>query len=297
MNRMVWVILGGLCVGFGILTVAYRVYHVAKNVWAMQYAFSKRIRVLPSPGVVTLNGIVAAYDGRDCPVKVTLQEVGKGDKEYDLKWEQTSRRVKAYPFEILLPEIGARVMVEPGEDVLLRSVAITMKEKMTKEPGDMPDWKSPNPLYEFRRRRMGTLEAGDRAIVTGVLSEKRETELVATEYRSQKVRTRIEYVLRPLPGEPMRIDAESLLDEFEEYHGNHGKLLVVLTTFSTFFYLQMLGETPLNPLFIFGWAFPSSMFIMIVWLFSKNTHRPWFTRPTNSLEPRRITESAKTKSQ
>jgi hypothetical protein len=288
---MVWVILGGICVALGVFGCAQHVYYVAKNVWTMRHAFRKPVRVLPTPGVVTLNGIVSGQDGRDYPVKVTLEENGEGEWRHPY-WEQTSRSVEAYPFELLLPEVGVKVIVEPGADVLLRASATTTDSEITDaEEKSNPGWR--DETYKFHRYRTGVLEAGDRAIVTGVLSEKRETEVIATEYRSQERRTRIEYVLRPLPDETMLIDSETLLDEFEECLGNQGTLFAVETICITFFYVQMLRDPSLAYLYTIGWVVFSIMLFASLWILTQHDHDPWFSRPTNSPKPYRFRDLGK----
>lgn len=223
---MEWVVLGGICVFLVAFDFAKHVYYVAKNVWPMRRAFNKPTRTLPAVGVVTINGIVSGM-GEECPVQIKLREDGHTSRG-QVYWKQTSRVVEAHPFALLVPDAGARIIVEPGDDVKLRASA------------HVTAWEYNEKIGKRNRFRIGALEDGDRAIVTGVLTEKREIEKQASEYRSQKGKVRIEYVLRPIPGEPLRIDSETMFDEINERLGYIGWVRALGTIILHYYYVKAL---------------------------------------------------------
>ena len=122
MSGMEWEAFGGICVGLVVWGFAKHIYYVVKNVWLVKRALDKPQRLLPPPGVVTLNGIVSTI-GENCPVQVTIVEHGYWSKAR-LYWRQTSCKVEAHTFALLLPDLGTRIIVEPGEKRAVARVGV-----------------------------------------------------------------------------------------------------------------------------------------------------------------------------
>ncbi len=279
MRNMVLQTLGGIVVALVIFDWAKHYYYVAKHVWPMQRAFREPTRTMPAPGVVTLNGIVSVIDEHEQPIKVTLHEYGRGLWQ-SMDWDQTSRSVKVHPFGLLIPHAKVTVLVEPDDDVVLRSSAYTTAAKSVESSEIPTDWANDHYDKKVRRQRIGVLEGGDVALVTGVLQEKHEPQIVTTGYRSNRGEAKIEYVLRPLPNEPMRIDSVTLLDEYKERLGHWGMLLTVGIFVVPFGYIQRLWEKPvptnsLVPLVIALLYIVLRLAIMA----GRIDRRPWFERP------------------
>lgn len=278
MWRKEWEIFGGICVALIVWGFARHIYYVVKNVWLVKLALNKPLRVMPLPGVVTLSGIVSSI-GENCPVQVTIVEHGKYHRG-QIYWRQTSLKVEAHPFALLLPELGARVLVEPGEVVNLRASAT------------VTDWEKDKEADEDRRVRTAMLVDGDRVIVTGVLSESRQVELIANQYRSQKEKVRVEYVLKSNPNKAMAIDSETLLHEIRERFGYLGWLRGISTVLllPVYVYAQDDGFFD-NSLLLFA-----SMLFVYVFArlgFTEKDRLPWFDRHTSFKKPYRNIESPK----
>lgn len=224
-EALIWVVLGGIHVAFVVFGFAKHVHYVVKNVRGMRRAFGQPTRVLPPPGEVTLNGIVSSLNDK---VPVTVKIRDELDPNTKIQNDRVSRRVKTHSFALLLPEAGTRVTVEPGNDVHLRSL------------GHMTQWEYSKKTEKSSRFHIGELRDGDRAIVTGVLEEKRVIEPQSSEYRSEKGKVRIEYVLRPIPGIPLSIDSETMLQEISNCMDRIGKIRALGAAVLPFFYGRAL---------------------------------------------------------
>jgi hypothetical protein len=226
--------------------------------------------VLPPPGIVSLNGLVSMIDD-ELPVEVTIEERGESIRG-QIYWTQFSQTVEAHAFALLLPDAGARVIVEPGEDVHLRASS------------SATEWEYSAEAKKLCRFRTATLEDGARAIVTGVLEEKREIEATMSEYRSQKGKIRIEYVLRPIPNEGIRIDSETLLDEIQKLLRFLGWLRGIGAVAVVPAYVYAVNETfSTTSAFLFGVLVVAYSFVRIG--FTNIDRRPWFDRPKNPKKP------------
>jgi hypothetical protein len=276
-----WMAFGGVCVVLVVFGFVKHAYYIIKNVWAMRYAFAKPTRVLPSLGPVTINGLVSSIDDQ-CPVRITIREDDKEGKG-TIFWEQASRIVEAHPFALLLPEAGARIIVEPEAEIHMRAAA------------RLTDWEDDPDTKQSFRYRIGTLKDGDRAILTGVLEEKREVEAQASEYRSMKGKVRYEYVLRPIPGKGLYIDSETMFDEIRTLLRWPG-------------WVRSVGTVILVPLYIHA-RYPSLsinrglvfLVLLLVYAFARISflsfdRRPWFDRPNNPKKPYRGSEDRKFRS-
>ena len=277
MWRREWEIFGGICVALMVLAFVRHVYYIVKNVWPIKRQLREPQRVLPAPGVATIHGIVSSI-GERTPVQVTIVEctIGGSSKGQHL-WQQTLYKVEGRPFALLLPEVGARILVEPGENVRLRASAITT------------DWEYDKEVKQLRRVRTATLEDGDRAIITGILEEKQEVELIANQYRSQKENVRIEYVMKPGSNGELKVDSETFLREIKRLLGPLGWARGIGTALLVTSYVYALREafsTSSNILF--------GVFLFAVILTSAHyrniDRRPWFDRPTNPKKPYRFSE-------
>jgi hypothetical protein len=283
MSDMPWEILGGIVVALVIIDFARHFYYVLTNVWAMRRAFGKPVRALPPSGVVLLNGLVSPLEDHECPIKVVLHEDGRAHRG-QIYWEQTSHTVEAHPFELLLPEIGIKVLVETGTNVSLRSSSV------------VTDFEWNNEIEKLRSVRIAGIEEGERVIVRGVLTETREVEVVPTEYRSQKGKTNIKYVLRPLADEPLRIDAESMLGEIEELLGNRGYLLALGAIIIPYCYVRgILDVTQANAMKGFGWVVLIYGVIRLFVKFSRLDRTPWFDRHKTGKQPYRGVEDGESR--
>lgn len=273
----VWAIFGEICVVLVTFGFVKHVYYIVKNVWPVKRKLHEPQRVLPVPGEATIQGIVSSI-GEKTPVQVTIVEhtIGGASKGQHV-WEQTSFKVEAHPFALLLPELGARILVKPGETVRLRASAITT------------DWEQDKEVPQFRRVRTATLEDGDRAIITGILEEKREIELVANQYRSQKENVRIEYVLKPIPNAGIQIDSETFLHEIQRLLGRLGWARGIGTVLLVASYAYALDEA-------FSTRSNIIVGVLLAAIFLTNGHymnidrRPWFDRPANPKKPYRGSE-------
>jgi len=278
MWRTEWTVFGGICAALVVFSFVKHVFYVVKNVWLVKRSLDEPQRVLPPPGVVTLNGIISSI-GEETPVQVTLVEHGRSGKGR-FYWRQTSYRVDAHRFALLLPELGARIVVEPGENVRLRASATATDWAYDKEAG------------EGRRVRTAILEDGDRVLINGLLEEKREVELIVNEYRSQKEKIRVEYLLKPIPDAGIRIDSETLLHELQMLLGPLGwvrALGTVLVVPAYVYALQEAFSTRSNILFVV---------ILVVYSFIRTSYtdidrRPWFDRPIDPRKPYHGAENLK----
>lgn len=275
---MEWVVLGGTCVALVAFGFAKHVYYVVKHVWAIRHALNQPTRTLPVEGVATINGLVSSI-GDETPVTITLHEYGQAGRG-QIYWQQALREVKAHPFALLAPEMGARILVEPGADVQLRAAARAT------------EWDNKSFPDKLVRYRTATLDEGDQAMITGVLSERRDVERVASEYRTTKETIKVEYILRPIAGEPLRIDSQTMLDE-------------IRTCFGWLGWVKGLGTLALIPAYAYavGEAFSTKsavafVVLLIVYVFARLhlldiDRRPWFDRPNNPKKPYHAAENRK----
>jgi len=271
-QSMEWVVLGGICVALVVFGFVKHVYYVAKNVWAIRRAFDKPTPALPPLGLVTITGIVSSM-GDKRPVQVKLREAGTYSRG-QYYWEQKSRVVQACPFALLIPEAGARIIVEPDKDVYLRSL------------GHVTKWKSFGKNNGIKRFRIGALEDGDRAIITGVLSEKRTVESQSSEYRSQKGKVKIEYVLRPIPGDPLKIDSETMLEEISERFGYIGWARALGTVVLVPYYCRALWDSFADRSANTFWGLVVGYgFLRLIMRLNKRDRVPWFDRTNNPKKP------------
>jgi hypothetical protein len=277
MWRTEWEVFGGICVAIMVSIFVRHVYYIVKHVWPAKLQLRKPQRVLPVPGVATIHGIVSGI-GEKCPVQVTIVEYTiAGASKGQFLWEQTSYKVEAHPFVLLLPELGARILVEPTANVRLRAF------------GHATDWELDEEVKQFSRVRTATLEDGDRAIITGMLEEKREVELVANQYRSQKENVRIEYVLKPGPNVELRVDSETFLDEIQRLLGPLGwaRGIGTASLVTSYVYALQVGFSPSSKV-IFGALVVA---VVITGGYYRNIdRRPWFDRPINPPRPYRFSE-------
>jgi hypothetical protein len=280
MWRREWEIFGGICVALVVFGFVKHVYYVIKNVWPVKRVLDKPQRILPVPGPVTLNGIVSSI-GDKIPVQVTIVEHGiRGGTKGQRAWRQMSYHVEAHPFALLLPELGLRIGVEPGDRIRLRAA------------GTATDWEFHKEVNETRRVRTSMLEDGDRAILTGMLEEKRKVELIATEYRSQKENVRIEYVLKPVPDKGITIDSETLLHEIHVLLGPLGWVRAIGTAVLVPAYVYALSE---------GFSMGSNILfavLLVIVVFVRLGYMdfdrlPWFDRPNNPKKPYQSSENLK----
>lgn len=275
---LAWAIFGEICVVLVAFGFVKHIYYVAKNVWPVKRKLRNPQRVLPAPGVVTLNGIVSRI-GENCPVLVTIVENGESARG-QIYWRQTSYKVEAHSFALLLPELGVRIVVDPGDNVRLRAA------------GTATDWEYNEEADELRRVRTAMLEDGDHAIVSGVLSESRQIELVANQYRSQKENVRIEYVMRPGFNGELRVDSETMLLE----------IMVLLRPLA---WVRGIGTALLVPAYVgslqtlFSTNSNILVGLILAVLFVIHRHymnidrRPWFDRPQDPKKPYRSVEDRK----
>lgn len=267
--------IGGICVALVAFGFAKHVSYVVKHVWGMRQAFNQPTRTLPSEGLVTVNGIVSSI-GDETPITMTLHEHGNTGRG-QIYWDQAKREVEVHPFALLVPEMGARIVVEPGDDVQLRAAARAT------------EWDNKVLLDKLVRYRTATLNDGDRAIITGILSEQRNVERVGSEYRSTKEKVKVEYTLRPIAGQALRVDSETLLDE-------------IRTCFSWLGWAHGLGTLALVPAYIYAvredFSVKSSAIIILVltiYVLSRLhlkavDRKPWFDRPNDPGKPYRGVE-------
>jgi hypothetical protein len=214
--------------------------------------------------VVTLNGIVSSIDHEN-PVIVTIVEHGMANAG-TICWWQSSFEVQAHPFALLLPELGTRILIEPGEKVRLRAAAIAT------------DWERDPERTEQRRVRTAVLEDGDRAIITGMLTESREVELIANQYRSQKEKVRIEYVLKPYPEVGMRIDSETLVYEIQRLLGPLGWVRGIGTALLVPAYVGALDQS-FSTITCIIVGVVLAILLLAIAHYRNIDRRPWFDRP------------------
>jgi hypothetical protein len=267
---MWWAVIGGIVivavVGYGF---AKHVFYM-NRVWALRRVFDNPPKVDLVPGPLTVVGTVSATGG-EAPVQVTMREAGNASRG-QIYWKQASYDVDVHPFALLVPELAARIIVEPSNDVELRAAA------------RVTEWEYDKERKELYRTRTATIEDGVRVMVTGMLGEKREVDLIPGPYRPQK-EIRTEYVLRSISNKRMTIDSATLFDEVRGRVGyvEWGRGIGFVALAAAYVHASQAGFSQTSVMF-FGVVLGVYLVVRMFTVLSKD-RLPWFDRPKDSKKP------------
>jgi len=207
-SSIVVFLLGGLVFAV-VLTIAATLlsWHLQRARLARE---SVRTEKPPVAGPAVIAGTVSLEDASPYAVRVEIFQHGK---EWQSKgawyttWKETSRRIDSRPFHLVTAS-GARIRVEPGQDVFLVD-ALDRETHPTQE----------------ERVMAAELSPGERVTISGVMVWARDPNVAPVSYRAQTGKA---LVLRPPRAEPMLISSEPL----EARHLRHAKIhkrMVVIT--------------------------------------------------------------------
>jgi len=271
-----WPVVGGIATAFlGYRFMKHAVY-VVWRVWAVLRMFDKPLTQPLTSGPATVVGIVQASGA--APVRVKIEERGKYSGG-NIQWEEASRRVRARPFTLFLPQQQISILVEPNNNVMFRAIAFASH------------WKSSKKNDDLRRLRIAELRDGDRAVVTGHLAIVEVAEPLAGGYRSKNIALRTEYNLRPPHPHAMKIDAEHFVDEVRVHFGNIGWIRGIGFAAASASYINAVQQAfSTSSVTLLSTTFIAYLVVRLL-LLEKN-RVPWFERSKSLLQPPRGTEPA-----
>lgn len=185
-----------------------------------------------APGEAVVVGTVERAQGADVAVRVEVEQEGSETESsgvWSHEWSETDRKVRVHPF-YLRHASGARIRVEPGEDVKLVDALDGMI------------------LVDRKKRvRVAELVPGERVFAVGELRRAPDPEAPTQGYRGVAQG----YLLVPPPGRPMLLSSEPLGQRFARKAAFHLRWAVVAAVaalawsaaFAPFHARLWLGET------------------------------------------------------
>ncbi|WP_438031622.1 hypothetical protein [Sorangium sp. So ce204] len=185
-----------------------------------------------APGEAVVVGTVEREQGADVAVRVEVEQKGSESETSGVwthQWAETGRKVRVHSF-YLRHASGARIRVEPGEDVqLVDALDGMIRVDLT------------------RRVRVAELIPGERVFAIGELRRAPDPEAQAQGYREQAQG----YLLAPPRGGRMLLSSEPLGERFARRAAFHKRWAITATVaslafnmaFAAFHARRWLGET------------------------------------------------------
>ena len=217
----------------GLLLVAALAWRLSLRYWraAARANASFNPDVALAPGEAVVMGIVEQEQGASLAVRVEIEQEGSESENSGIwvhRWTETDRKVRVHPF-YLRHASGARIRVEPGEDVMLvNAMDGFLRVDLTK------------------RVRVAELVLGAEAFAVGELRRAPDPEAPSRGYRERADG----YLLVPPRGRGMLLSSEQLGKRFERTAALHRRwallaaaaCLVFNALFASFHASRWLGE-------------------------------------------------------